>query len=284
MKISIIIPAYNEEKVIGACLESLEQQTYNNLEIIVVDDGSVDRTLQILRNIESNNPTVRVLKQDHKGAGAARNLGAKEAKGETLVFVDADMVFDSKFIEMLTKPIREKKLLGTFSKEEYVLNKDNVWSKCWNINKGLPVNRMHQEDYPNLQPVFRAVLKKEFDQVNGFDTIGYIDDHSLSKKLGQQAISAPGAIFYHRNPENLQEIFSQARWIGKSEFKNRKIKNESIMKTISIIRYSPVFSLINGFVNAIRFGLPEFILFKFVYDIAIEISLFRSFFGEQINK
>ena len=90
MKISVIIPTYNEESVILDCLRSLASQSLKDFEIIVVDDGSTDTTVEKLED-------VMVLHQNHLGAGAARNLGAKQAKGDILVFVDADMTFDRNF-------------------------------------------------------------------------------------------------------------------------------------------------------------------------------------------
>lgn len=281
MKVSVIIPVYNEEKVIGECLKSIANQSYKDLEVIVVDDGSTDNTLDIVSKLKMAGLKLEVLEQNHLGAGAARNLGVQKAKGETLVFVDADMIFDPQFIDKLTEPIREGETVGTFSKEEYVLNKDNVWSKCWNINRNLPIDRMHPKNYPDKQAVFRAILKKEFIKAGGFETIGYIDDHTLADKLGVLAVLAPGAVFYHRNPESLTEIYQQARWIGKSEFKRRKIRNESWMRMITLIRYSPPLSLINGFYKAVRFNLLPFLFFKIIYDLAIEISLLKSLLGEQ---
>lgn len=277
IKVSVIISTYNEEKVIKDCLDSLSKQTFKDMEIIVVDDGSTDKTIEVLSEF-------RILRQEHKGPGIARNLGVKNAKGEILVFVDADMTFDKDFIANLIKPILSGKTIGTFSKEEFVLNKQNSWSKCWNLNKGLPVDRMHPKNFPDTQPVFRAILKKEFEKTGGFSAIGYIDDYTLSEKLGTLATAAPNAIFYHENPESLREVWNQARWIGKSEYKRRKIKNETLMRLISIVRYSLPFSLIHGIWVSVKFGLPEYLLFKLIYDLAIEISLVGSFFGEQKYK
>lgn len=279
MKVSIIIPVFNEEKVIDKCLESLKTQSFKEIEIIIIDDGSTDQTREIVKKFE-----VKFLKQNHLGPAVARNLGAKNAAGEILVFVDADMVFDKNFIDKLTLPIRNGKTVGTFSKEEYVLNKDNIWSKCWNINRGLPVDRMHPKNYPNTQPVFRAILKKEFNKAGGFESIGYVDDHTLADKLGTLASIAPGAIFYHHNPDSLGEIFKQARWIGKSEFKRRKIKNENLMRLVTIIRYSFPLSLLYGIYQTIKCNLLSFLIFKVVYDLAIEISVIKSFWGEQRYK
>lgn len=279
MKVSVIVPAYNEERSVADCLKSLLKQTFKDVEIIIIDDGSTDKTKEIVEAFP-----VKLIEQKHLGPGMARNLGAKEAKGKILVFVDSDMIFDEKFIEKLTEPIRDGKVIGTFSKEERVLNKRNAWSKCWNINKGLPVDRMHSINYPNSQNVFRAISKDKFLSTGGFVPIGYVDDHTIADKLGVQAVAAEGAIFYHRNPETLQEIFTQARWIGKSEFKRRKIKNEFLMKIVTILRYSLPLSILNGLYKSLKFSILEFLIFKIVYDLAIEISVIKSFFGEQQYK
>lgn len=285
MKVSVIIPTFNEQKSIIDCLVSLQGQSLKDFEIIVVDDGSTDKTVEKIESWRSNSLVpLKLLHQAHQGPGLARNKGAKEAVGEILVFVDADMTFDEHFLEKLIKPIAKDNKIGTFSKEERVLNQNNLWGKAWNLNKNLPIDRMHPLDYPDHQPVFRAIKKSAFIQSGGFRPIGYIDDYTISQSLGEEAVVAPGAIFYHRNPENLAEIWQQARWVGKSEYKNRKIKNEFLMKLIVMIRYSLPFSLIGGTIKAVSFNLPFFILFKIIYDLAIEISVIESFFTKKLYK
>src|SRR5260221_8684035 len=100
MKISVIIPTYNEEKVIGECLSSLQKQTEKNFEVVIVDDGSTDSTISELSN-RSKNLRIKILEQKHQGPAMARNLGVKNAQGEILVFLDADMTFDSNFLRKL---------------------------------------------------------------------------------------------------------------------------------------------------------------------------------------
>ncbi len=140
--ISVVISVYNEAGGIRRCLESLAGQTAGAKEIIVVDDGSTDGTL---REVEiatgrtgryTPRNDVVILRQNHRGAGAARNLGAEKATGEILVFVDADMRFHPKFLEELVKPIRAGKSKGTFSQSEFIGNWDNLWARFWNYQKG----------------------------------------------------------------------------------------------------------------------------------------------------
>lgn len=268
MKVSVIIPVYNEEKVIAECVESLNNQSYGDLEIVVVDDGSTDATQSKIVNVDI------VLTQNHKGAGAARNLGASKANGEILVFVDADMTFDKDFIKNLIEPIKNGKVIGTFSKEENLANKDNIWARCWNINRGLPIDRMHGRDYPDHQKVFRAIKKDAFEKVGGFDeAAGYTDDWSLSERIGVEAIAAPNAVFYHRNPESLSEVFVQSRWMSK-----RKYKFGTIGYVSGLIRVLLPVSVVIGIYKSILISDYHFLIFKTVSDLGefvgiIEYSL-----------
>lgn len=87
-KISVVIPTYNREKTIKRCLDSVVNQTYPVCEIIVIDDGSRDKTLDIIRTEYGNR--VKVIRQKHKGAQAARNAGIRAASGEYIAFLDSD--------------------------------------------------------------------------------------------------------------------------------------------------------------------------------------------------
>lgn len=263
-KISVIIPTYNEKTSLEECIESLGVQSYSDFEIIVVDDGSTDGTLKILENLAKALPNFKYVRQPHRGAGAARNLGAKQAKGEILVFVDADMTFEENFLESLVHPIISKESKGTFSKEEFVENWSNVWARCYSINEGWQEKRRHPKNYPNHQPVFRAILKSEFDGVGGFTPGGYDDDWSLSKKLRYEATNAPGAIFYHKNPSTLTEVFNHAKWVGK-----RRYKLGVFGEIVGLIRASLPFSIIIGVFKSLTVGNFSFILFKIVYDFGI---------------
>lgn len=89
-KVSIIVPAYNVEKYIEQCMDSLINQTYNNIEIIIVNDGSKDNTLKILNNYLKEDKRICVIDQKNKGVSAARNTALDIAKGEYVVFVDSD--------------------------------------------------------------------------------------------------------------------------------------------------------------------------------------------------
>ena len=86
--VSVVIPVYNRMDTIERSINSVLNQTYKNIEIIVIDDGSIDDTLKIIEHLSISD--IKVLKQNHGGANAARNLGISAAKGEFIAFQDSD--------------------------------------------------------------------------------------------------------------------------------------------------------------------------------------------------
>lgn len=106
--VSVIIPAYNIEDYIGRCLDSIISQTYKNLEIIVVDDGSRDRTGEILDDYVKKDPRMKVVHKKNGGVSSARNTGIDIAEGDYIGFVDGDDRIDPKLFETLVKLINEE--------------------------------------------------------------------------------------------------------------------------------------------------------------------------------
>lgn len=275
-KVSIIIPTHNEELHISACLESLSQQSYSNLEIIVVDDGSTDGTLKLLKVRKS----LKVLSQTHQGPGAARNLGAQKSRGEILVFVDADMVLDKNFVTKLVKPIIDGRCVGTFTKEEFVANMDNSWAKAWGVVRGFESGHMHPANYPDKQPVFRAIKRKVFLDAGGFDTQrGYDDDWSLSEKLGRLAQNAPGAIIYHKNPSSLQEIFTQSIWMSK-----RRYKFGFLGKLFELLRRNIILSLFKSTYIGIKHNSFTLFCTQLIHDLGITIGIIQLQFTNKTSR
>jgi len=266
-EISVILAIYNDDKYLKRCLESLAKQKKVSFEVIVVDDGSY-------RKITYDQ--FRVFRIAHSGTAKARNFGATKAEGRILVFVDGDMEFKPDFLAKLTAPIRRGKTKGTFSTEELVANWDNLWARCWNWENGLPDKRRIDPKRTDMIKDFRAILKSEFDKVNGFDDIGYTDTWSLSEKLGYRPEPVKEAIYYHYNPGGLLEVFRQAAWIG-----GRHRKFGLLGKIVALARASLPVSLIIGALKGLIKAEPRFILFKLVYDIGIIAGISASFKGQK---
>lgn len=97
--VSIIVPVYNVERYLGKCLDSLCRQTYTNIEIVVVDDGSPDRSGEIIKNYQRIDNRIKYIKRKNGGLGAARNTGIKESSGEFICFVDSDDWVSPNYVE-----------------------------------------------------------------------------------------------------------------------------------------------------------------------------------------
>ena len=106
-KVSVIIPVYNVEKYLRECLDSVINQTLKDIEIICVNDGSTDNSLEILREYEKQDSRIKIIDKKNEGAGAARNLGLKSAHGEYIIFFDSDDYMDITALEKLYQNITD---------------------------------------------------------------------------------------------------------------------------------------------------------------------------------
>lgn len=100
-RISIIMPVYNTVKYLETAIRSIIEQTYSDWELICIDDGSTDGSLEILRKFADTNPKIKVITQKNQGAGAARNKGLESAEGEFIIFLDSDDFFSRNLLERL---------------------------------------------------------------------------------------------------------------------------------------------------------------------------------------
>ena len=107
MTISAIIPVYNTEMLVGRCIDSVLAQTFPDWELILVDDGSKDGSLNVLKEYEKKDSRLKVFHQENAGPGLARNTGIKKAKGDYIVFFDSDDVIKQDYFEKLSKETAE---------------------------------------------------------------------------------------------------------------------------------------------------------------------------------
>ena len=108
--ISVVIPLYNKEKSIVATLQSVLAQTYKDYEVIIVDDGSTDNSLNVVRSFVhsfTDSSVIKIIRQSNAGVSAARNRGIEEAKGEYVAFLDGDDFWDKDFLKEMAKLIEE---------------------------------------------------------------------------------------------------------------------------------------------------------------------------------
>ncbi len=132
--ISVIIPVYNAEQYIERCLDSIMRQTYSNLEIIVVDDGSSDASVAICNNCKKRDELgrIRLIQNQHSGVVVARNTGIEYASGEYMTFVDADDYIDDYYLEKMKSHMDDcDVVIGNFvsCKQSDIKDKRNIFTK-----------------------------------------------------------------------------------------------------------------------------------------------------------
>ena len=110
MKISIIIPVYNTGKYLHKCIESLRSQTYSEIEIILVNDGSTDNSLEIMKRFALLEGRIRIINKLHEGVSAARNIGLEVASGDFISFIDSDDWIDENMYAIMMRQIEESKV------------------------------------------------------------------------------------------------------------------------------------------------------------------------------
>jgi len=173
-KISIIIPVYNAEKYIAATLESVLKQSYKNTEIILVNDGSEDDSLNIILDYKSKyNDKIKVIDIPNGGPGAARNIGIKEATSRYILFVDSDDTIEENMVEAMYKQIIYSNADICICGMKYIYN-----------GKILQLNLKSKEDldiseYLTSQimatPCNKLYKKKLFDTIKFHESLAYED-------------------------------------------------------------------------------------------------------------
>ena len=112
--VSVITPIYNSEKYISKTINSVINQSYKNLEIILVDDGSTDKTYEILKKYSKMDKRIKLFHQKNKGAPLARNKGLEKSTGRYIVFVDSDDILEKDAIEKYMENVPFDILIGNY--------------------------------------------------------------------------------------------------------------------------------------------------------------------------
>ncbi len=167
-KISVIVPMYNTEDYIERCIRSIMKQAYKNIEILIVDDGSTDRSLEICQELQREDSRIRIIQQENSGVSKARNVGIENSEGEYIGFVDRD--------DYLANDMYEK-LLDCMNKS----NSDLASARAFIVGRnGVPEDSQYinmVEEYVDDKSILKAY-------VDGFLTIAVWDKLFTRKVIG----------------------------------------------------------------------------------------------------
>ncbi|MPQ42294.1 glycosyltransferase [Clostridium tarantellae] len=170
-KVSVIVPVYNVEKFLRRCMDSLISQAFKDIEIIAINDGSTDKSLEILREYEEIDSRVKVIDKENSGVSKCRNIGIDVSKGEYIMFVDSDDWIDTDMIEnMYYKALEEKAdlIMCTYTREFINHSKERVIK--------LPSTKIYDDEEVKKELLRKLVgpINKELASPDQLDVLGTI--------------------------------------------------------------------------------------------------------------
>jgi poly-beta-1,6 N-acetyl-D-glucosamine synthase len=217
--VTVIVPAYNEERAIGKTIEALLRLSYVNKEIIVIDDGSTDRTLEVAKS-HVKDDSVKVISKPNGGKWDALNAGIRRAKGEFVVCIDADTHLDQNAIQHLTKHFRDPKIAAVAGNVK-VGNRSGALTKLQALEYvvGINLHRRSEAHFQNVTVVpgpigaFRASVLKEIGLFEG-DTFAEDADITFRiLKAGYKTVFEARAFGYTEAPKSMTSLAKQRyRW------------------------------------------------------------------------
>lgn len=170
LKVSVIVPVYNVETYLERCLDSLINQTLEDIEIIAVNDGSTDNSLHILNKYAKKDKRIKVINKDNTGVSDCRNIAMKQMKGEYLTFVDSDDWIDNNALEIMYKKAKEEKsdlVMCTYMREFTKHSKEKKFD--------MPQTVIYEKyEINKLQRKLFGPIDEELGNPEGLDSLGTV--------------------------------------------------------------------------------------------------------------
>lgn len=212
--ITIIVPIYNVQKYVGICLESIISQTYSNIEIILINDGSTDDSYKICKKYAEKDKRIKLITGKNNGVSRARNIGIENATGKYIIFIDSDDWIEKNMIEELYKAINENdadiSICGYYinteteqysnnklKKTEVINNKTEMYNGifCKDLYEGYLWNKLIKRELINTKFNEKIHIQE--------DTLFLIDTIRNAKKL----VYMPQYRLYHYRKRNNSAVF-----------------------------------------------------------------------------
>lgn len=277
--VSVIIPCYNEEETIRMCIESFINQTYKNVEIIVVDDGSTDNSKRIVRDCinKYSDKIIKLIELQHGGVSRARNVGARYARGEYILFAEADGMYARNYVEQLIMPLKDDSVGGSIGGLRIAWsNRDNIIVRYWNSRWKAYLELVQEKRIPVIGAW--GFRKKIFEKAGGYDEeLNCGEDVDLAnriERMGYKIVFVSNTYMYHKDPDTLTKLIRREWWSSVNCKKFRKLWNlepKGIKKMLFIGR------------NLLAFLLPLYLILACTHNIYWTILFFFGvFFAESI--
>ncbi|MFW6038562.1 MAG: glycosyltransferase [Candidatus Saliniplasma sp.] len=217
-KVSIVINVYNEEENIRDCLDSLAKQSYTDFELIIVDDGSTDDTMDIVKHY-SEIFEMKTYHTPHVGIKKARSKGIDETTGDYIIVIDADEILEDDFIEKIIEPLKADKVgaVGGVLKSE---GEGWVTIGYAVLNEIFYELRAEDREVDWIQGGCSAYKREALEDVGGLAKEKVSADKDISWKLsknGWKVLINKNAVAYHRDPQTVKSVMKREYNIGRRE-------------------------------------------------------------------
>ena len=216
--VSVVICAYNAERTMRACLESLRKIDYPNFEVVIVDDGSRDRTAEIAMDF----PEFRLIRQPNKGLSVARNVGMQAARGDLVAYTDSDCVVDPHWLTLLARAMGEGRFDGCGG-PNYAPHEDQWVAACVAASPGAPCHVLTADDRAEHLAGCNMVFRKTaLLAIGGFDPqfTSAGDDVDICWRMLDAGFSlgfCPAAFVWHFRRNTVKAYYGQQRGYGRAE-------------------------------------------------------------------
>ncbi len=206
MKVSVIVPVYNVEEYLEKCLDSITSQSLKDIEIICVNDGSTDRSGEILQKYAKKDNRIRVINQENQGVSVARNNAMKEAGGEFLGFVDSDDWISENYFEELYNTAKKHDAEISCCGFVRVYHSGRIQKRfevtLESVHEGAN-EKFQAADIPKMCYVFNKLFKRSFIEKLGLEFVPgmYFEDIPFSIRavyFSNKLALSPGSVYYYR--------------------------------------------------------------------------------------
>ncbi|MHA2407298.1 MAG: glycosyltransferase [Candidatus Ranarchaeia archaeon] len=214
-KISVIVPAYNEAKTIGSCIESLQALNYPNYDITVIDDGSTDNTFEEASHFKG----VKLVKQENQGKPSALNNGIRSSTGEIIVTVDADTTIDKDALGAIAERFVSNDQLGALAGNVKVCPEPKIINAIQSAEYALGINLIRKGQSVlgcvMIVPGPIAALKREaVEKVGNFSDDTFAEDFDITVKIlksGYRVEYEERSLAYTDAPKSTEDLIKQRR-------------------------------------------------------------------------
>lgn len=218
-KVTVLIPAYNEEKTIGKTISSILKSNYPDFEVIVIENGSRDRTYEIAKKFETKDGKVRVFHNEQSGKGRALNFGLRRAKGKIVFSMDADTTVDTESMQRMVRFFKDPNIMSV-SPAMVVVKPRGLLQRVQYIEYLLGI--FLRKAFASLRSIFitpgafSAYRKSFFDKYGGYDENNITEDLELALRIqykGFYTENCPEAPAYTIPPNTFKGVlFQRRRW------------------------------------------------------------------------